>query len=318
MLYWAKHLNLGLFFDWIFFWKHFVINIRQNTRKFSRKYKKYLQNDKFKSNLINGLDKKSVDTVEEIERVVNIISNFESNTCIKKSDFWIEYNEDHFNKYIKEYTKDIYLPINRKEYTVFYFKHWINEVENLERVDWKDILDCWAFIWDSAMMFEKELRITDKWGHIYCIEPSKENRKLLEKTIIRNNKKWKIIPIPLWVWAKKEKSYINFDWSASFVSKEQCTTNNGINIDTIDNIVDNYNINPWLIKRDVEWLEYDSIIWAEKTIRKYKPILLISIYHSWKDFYEIKPLLESWNLWYHFKIRHLSNHPYFETMLICY
>jgi hypothetical protein len=35
---------------------------------------------------------------------------------------------------------------------------------------------------------------------------------------------------------------------------------------------------------------------AEKTIKKDKPILLISVYHTGKDFFEIKPLLESWNL----------------------
>lgn len=321
MLYWVKHFSLKLFFDWIFFWKYFVINVRQNTWKISRNFKEYFQDNNFKkikNNLIKGLDEKSVDTIEKIEKVLNIILNLESNACLKKSYFWIDYKEDLcLDKYIKEYTKDIYLPINRKEQTVFYYKHWIEEVENLEKVNWKDILDCWAFIWDSAMMFEKELHISDKWWHIYCIEPAEKNRKLLEKTILRNNKKWKIIPIPLWVWAKKENSYINFDWSASHILK-QGSTDNEVIVDTIDNIVKENNINPWIIKRDIEWLEYDSIIWAEKTIRKYRPILLISIYHTWKDFYEIKPLLESWDLWYHFKIRHLSNHPYFETMLICY
>jgi hypothetical protein len=59
------------------------------------------------------------------------------------------------------------------------------------------------------------------------------------------------------------------------------------------------------------------LLWAEKIIKKYKPILLISIYHNWRDFYKIKPLIESWNLGYKFKIKHLSTHIFFETVLIC-
>jgi hypothetical protein len=50
-------------------------------------------------------------------------------------------------------------------------------------------------------------------------------------------------------------------------------------------------------------------------IIKYKPILLISIYHNKKDFFEIKPLIESWNLGYTFKIRKLLS-DWQEIMLI--
>jgi hypothetical protein len=58
---------------------------------------------------------------------------------------------------------------------------------------------------------------------------------------------------------------------------------------------------------------------AINTIKKQKPVLLLSIYHNANDFFEIKPLIESWNLGYKFKIRKLSMKEYFlvETMLIC-
>ena len=41
---------------------------------------------------------------------------------------------------------------------------------------------------------------------------------------------------------------------------------------------------------------------AVNTIKTQKPILMISIYHSYDDFFNIKPLIESWNLSYKFKI----------------
>ena len=109
----------------------------------------------------------------------------------------------------------------------------------------------------------------------------------------------------------------SFVGDASFF-KDQYIKSCTINVDTIDNIVKNYWIVPWLIKWDIEWLEYDSILGAQKIIKEYKPILLISIYHTWRDFYEIKPLIESWNLGYKFMIRHLSTNICEEVELICY
>jgi glycosyltransferase involved in cell wall biosynthesis len=43
---------------------------------------------------------------------------------------------------------------------------------------------------------------------------------------------------------------------------------------------------------------------AIETIRRDKPILLISIYHNASDFLDIKPMIESWNLGYRFQIYH--------------
>ena len=160
-------------------------------------------------------------------------------------------------------------------------------------------------------------------NHIYCVEPNPDNIKLLNLTIDKNGLNQNVTTIPLWVWKCKETLNMNmygvasFVWDASFIKDENIQTFS-VKIDTIDNIVQNYWIIPWLIKRDIEWLEYDSILGAEKTLKKYKPILLISIYHSWKDFYEIKPLIESRNLGYKFMIRHLSNNICEEVELICY
>jgi len=70
---------------------------------------------------------------------------------------------------------------------------------------------------------------------------------------------------------------------------------------------------------DIEGYELEAIKGSLNTIKKFKLILLISIYHSGKDFFEIKPLIESLNLGYKFKIRKLNIfHPVLETILIVY
>ena len=75
---------------------------------------------------------------------------------------------------------------------------------------------------------------------------------------------------------------------------------------------------PGLIKADIEGDEIPFLYGAKNTIAKYRPILLISIYHNPEQFFKMKPLIESWNLDYHMMIRKLSPATLVsETTLIC-
>ncbi len=72
-----------------------------------------------------------------------------------------------------------------------------------------------------------------------------------------------------------------------------------------------------LIKTDLEGMEQDFLAGAKETIMKQKPILLLSMYHNDSDFFDMKRLLESWNVGYHFKVRRGREHSIsLETMLI--
>lgn len=318
MLYALKHFDLKLLIDWAFFENYIYLPPEAIEWYFVKDFKNHIWNQKYKKSLIKWLDDESIWVVNQIEKNIKFL--LAKKKCVdKRINFWIKEYDSKTDKYIKKYTKDMYFPVEQREQTCFYYKHWIYEIDDLKNLlKWKDIIDCGAFVWDSAMMFSKELGFENAWGilnHIYCLECDPVNINLLNKTIEKNNMIWKISAIQLWVWNKKETLFMNFDWSWSIVWDSWEIK---VNIDTIDNIVKDYRINPGLIKWDVEWFEYNSIVWCKETIIKYKPILLISIYHNWKDFYEIKPLIESWGLWYKFKIRHLSTRLYAETLLICY
>lgn len=311
LLYGLKKCNIRYIIRWIVGSKYFFID--EGIYEHALKFSSYIYNENkeaYIQKLVNNTDKESKSIIEEKVNYIETILEHQK-TIIKKNKKPMNNINKVMSKYIKH--TGIKLPLPYYDDSVFYYKHGINEVpEAATYTQNKDIIDCWAFIWDSALMFEHELPIQK----IYCLEPEAENFILLKTTITKNKKNNKIIAIKKWVWAKKEKIYIHKMWAGSFVSN---TWDYAIYIDTIDNIVKEENINPGVIKRDIEWLEYDSILWAEATIKKYKPILLISIYHNGKDFFEIKPLIESWNLWYKFKIRHLkSNHPFADTTLIAY
>ena len=57
-----------------------------------------------------------------------------------------------------------------------------------------------------------------------------------------------------------------------------------------------------LIKVDIEGAEQIFLKGAKQTISTQRPILLLSIYHNIDDFFNIKPLIESWDLNYKYKI----------------
>lgn len=180
-----------------------------------------------------------------------------------------------------------------------------------DNVNGKSILDCGAFIGDTAVPFIHMFPDST----IYAFEPESHNYQKLCDVIRYNNLENKIIPVELWVGDQNITTTIS-DWWAGAKVWEWTSE---IKIVTIDSYVIENNINVWLIKWDIEWFEYESLLGAEETIKKDKPVLIISLYHRGKDFFEIKPLLESWNLGYKFTVRKWNCfHPFADTVLICY
>jgi hypothetical protein len=92
-----------------------------------------------------------------------------------------------------------------------------------------------------------------------------------------------------------------------------------IELTDIDSFINENNLNLGVIKLDVEGMELWVIKEAIESIKKYKPVLLISIYYTPDDFFHIKPLIEDLNLGYKFFVRKLAPSRMFsETMLIGY
>ncbi len=64
---------------------------------------------------------------------------------------------------------------------------------------------------------------------------------------------------------------------------------------TIDYFVSKNNLSVGLIKMDVEGFELNALKGAVNTIKKFKPILLISIYHNQKQFFNTLGYIKSVN-----------------------
>jgi FkbM family methyltransferase len=182
----------------------------------------------------------------------------------------------------------------------------------------KDVIDGGGFAGDTAMIFA-DLQTRS----VHAFEPNPdtmiEMKKILDlnQKILGNNIN-KIIPVPealgLAQGNTKLYSRCSCDTGAT-VHSSQGGQEYNVSVTSIDDYVRENSLNVGLIKLDVEGAESDVIEGAINTITTQKPLLIISIYHTPKDFFEIKPRLENLNLDYHFLIRQIS--PAYTTSEVC-
>lgn len=197
---------------------------------------------------------------------------------------------------------------------VFHHKCGLQFVQQkeLDYLQGKSSITAGAYFGDSSLVLHDITK-----AKVYGFEPNKHNYALFENIIAKNGKEDIIIPINKGLSKSSGVAYID-DTNMSAGSK--LSTNNlgsKIEVVSIDDFIKENNINNLgLIHLDIEGLETDVIEGAKSIIAQHKPILLISIYHNAQDFFDLKPLIESWNLDYNFKIRKLARNR-FELMLIC-
>lgn len=256
--------------------------------------------------------------IKEIDKLIKNKKNLAFSSVFNEEEYFdgkdLEYQEKYRNffKTIKvkggwfEF-KSYSLPLDEFTPSVFYHRQGLGLIPNLnKRLMGKDILDCGAFIGDSALIFEETA-----CRRVYCFEPDKENFQLLNEVIIDNDLK-KACPREYGVGDKESYVSFNLSGSGSYVSEEGQKQIKTRKIDSLP-----YNIG--LIKMDIEGYEYKALIGAEKTIKEKKPILIISLYHTGKDFFEIPHLIKKWIPEYKFRFVNLNHaSPFAERMLIAY
>lgn len=212
----------------------------------------------------------------------------------------------------------------QKEINKFIFDHYtIESFYGISGLRWlpKDkkenikngiFFDVGAFDGDSAISFYNNFQAEK----IYCFEPEEKNFNRLKQNskVLKNNI---IEPIKKGVSKQKGEATIS---SRGSMSKLNHNKGEKICITSIDDFVKEKNINKVsVIKMDIEGEEMNAIVGATETIKKYKPILSISIYHTPVDFFEIKPYLKELVPEYKFIIKKANpfslNH---ELMLLAY
>lgn len=211
------------------------------------------------------------------------------------------------------YYNGYFLPESHLECSVFFYKHGLHTLRHLDHLRDKDIIDVGGYIGDSALIFQD---YTQK--SIHCFEASKSTyQKLL--TTLRLNNSTRIIPINKALGAKEETLMLNlYGGGSSLVFRSYSLGSEEVEVITLDSYVQQHNIQVGFIKVDIEGFEMEFLKGAKHTICTQKPAMLISIYHQASDFFDIKPLLESWNVGYKFHLyKPLDDTISVETALFC-
>lgn len=266
----------------------------------------YLENEDLKERyckLVNGLDNESLVNVQRVLSRILHYKDTNSKYCFigqdekrEIADFHSDYEEAFIQLSDNVWAyHDFLLPIPHFEYSVFHTKH---NLESYETIDFsKSFIDVGAFVGDSSLVFS---RYTDK--KIYAFEALSSQYDLIHKTI-ELNQLTNVVPVNLGLSNKEGIQDIFVNQSGTslyniYDSKKIEKTH----FTTLDKYVKENNIEVGFIKVDIEGAEMLFLEGAKDTIIKQKPALMISIYHSARDFFEIKPLIESWNLGYTFRI----------------
>lgn len=325
------------------FLKH-ILGYKNNDYEYNHSYGNIVKHRKCK------WDKHFVKTVKEInikEKYIEFIKDFDSDSIevLSKELGRIFLISEHYSKKINIYTKeeekqifDAYaklnssivklsdgcyayknylLPINDFEISTFIFNYGLDSI-NKNYLNGKSVIDAGAYIGDSSILFEHELHSIQA---IYAFEPAKSTYKTLQQTIELNSSQ-KIIPVNLALGDRISSSSlvgigmgmtlaVNNDTRWKF-NKET------VNVTTLDKFVEDNNITVGLIKTDLEGFEQSFLKGAINTIKKFRPTLMISIYHSAQDFFEIKNQIKSLNLGYEFSLFKADDgYLIAGTLLIC-
>jgi FkbM family methyltransferase len=180
-----------------------------------------------------------------------------------------------------------YYIANRPEISASYYHLGLPRlpVEVLDRLAGKVFIDGGAYNGDTAIAL-----LPYGPQEIWCFEPDDLNMRLLNRTIRNNGLESALIPFRMGIGEKNYRAA--FSHSGIMGSKIEEEGDSSIEVRTIDSVVQEKKGKVGLIKLDIEGFELEALQGAANTIRKHKPILIISAYHTGKDFFQIPPLLK--------------------------
>ena len=295
------------------------------SKKDLDKYFKNKDTEKTYSDFIKNLDSKSELVVRNIlQRIefnskfvtVNNLTKKELNDVLSLKNFkYFNYSSDTF---FIDYFQKYYPGFTQYEIPVFKYHHGLKLFDKniLVYLRDKEVIDAGSFELDSAVIFSSNYNF--KNIHSFEIDLiNYEKSKSILKKYYNHIKNILVINKGLW----KHNKFIkisNLGQSTTKINKQKIN-NDKIELITIDEYINKEKLNLGYIKMDIEGAEYEAILGAKDSIKKFLPVMSISIYHNLRDFFEIKPLIETLAPnEYDFYVRKLApGYSILETYLIC-
>jgi len=180
-----------------------------------------------------------------------------------------------------------YFVPSRPEVSATYYKLGLPRLppEVLSSLSGKVFIDGGAYNGDTSIAL-----LPYHPSEIWCFEPDELNLQLLNQTIERNKLESVLVPMKTGIGEKDTQA--PFTHSGIMGSKIEEGGDGTIEVRSIDSVAGERKARIGLIKLDIEGFELEALRGASQTISEQKPLLVISAYHTGKDFFEIPPLLK--------------------------
>lgn len=253
--------------------------------------------DKRYVKLIKNLDKQSINTIDKILERVFIYRGVNLPENITQEDIpLIQFNKEE----------------QKVEVNVFWHQCSVPLFKNQSKIQKGNIIDVGAYVGDSAIVMSRYTA-----NKVYAFEPVHSNYELMLQTLKLNPEQNNIIPLNAALGKENTVSNICEAESSSSFAFNLSSKHEKVNVLSLDAFVEQNHLDVGLIKVDIEGFEQSFLQGAERTIKSQRPSLILSIYHNADDFFNIKPILEEWNLGYHFHIsKPIDGQILYETVLL--
>lgn len=162
------------------------------------------------------------------------------------------------------------------------------------------IVDAGAYEGELIRAFlENDLKVKE-W---YCFETNKDNYLQMERNALENSFQGKQVCINKGLWNQSTKMNVQGSGTGSKVV-EGNNEEDAVDMVTIDEYFRDKKID--LIKMDIEGAETNALLGGMNVIKRDRPVLAISIYHTVEDYYNIMKLLMKELTEYKYYVRHHS------------
>ncbi|MCM1047763.1 MAG: FkbM family methyltransferase [Clostridiales bacterium] len=177
------------------------------------------------------------------------------------------------------------------------------DLPNMPCTDEEVFVDAGGYDGKTSKLFIQWCR--NRYKKIYVFEPEEKNIIQCERNLIAEKAKFEVIPYGLWD-KKYRLNFVENSNGTSHIAEEILADepeSTYIPVDSLDHLI---NDNITFIKMDIEGAEYAAIKGAEKTIKRCRPKLAISIYHNDNDIWELPKLIMDIRPDYRLYLRHYS------------
>jgi len=185
----------------------------------------------------------------------------------------------------------------------------------IEAADGEVVIDAGACWGDTALYFAAKV---GPLGRVFSFEFLPENLQVFRRNLDLNpHLKDRVVLVEHPVWSSSDQTlFINGNGPATRVELVPSAPNApSIKTLSIDDLVARHGLDRLdFIKMDIEGAELSALRGAETALRRFRPELAITVYHSLSDFWAVPQFLEALGLGYQFYLRHFTIHAE-ETVL---